>query len=154
MLHFFKSSLWHLPSRRSSCRLWPDLLWHSKHTQELAGSAVQGRGSQGTPAGLCPALPILAGDPGPSPARPAEPPWPFPVPHLLDALHQRVLVEGHGLGALVQVVLVPQAQLQHLLRVQLLQLGVGRGRLPAEETYNKAKEGPELIWLFVQIVQP
>lgn len=79
----------------------------------------------------------------PEAAAPGFPP-PFPGPHLLDALHQRVLVEGHSLCTLVQVVLVAQAQLQHLLRVQLLQLGVGRGRLPTEESY-KAKEGPELI---------
>uniref|UniRef100_A0A0E9Q4H9 Uncharacterized protein n=1 Tax=Anguilla anguilla TaxID=7936 RepID=A0A0E9Q4H9_ANGAN len=37
--------------------------------------------------------------------------------HLFDPLNQGVLVEGHGLGTLVQVVLVPQAELQHLHRV-------------------------------------
>lgn len=93
-----------------------------------------GPGLEGTATGLlCPAQ---AANPGP--------PHPFPIPHLLDALHQRVLVEGHGLGTLVQVLLVAQAQLQHLLRVQLLQLGVGRGCLPTEESC-KAKGGPELI---------
>lgn len=50
------------------------------------------------------------------------------------------------------MVLVPETQLQHLLGVQLFQFGVGRRGLPTEESY-KAREGPELIWLFMELVQ-
>lgn len=143
----------HLPFQRSSRCLRPGLLRHSQQTHSVTVPAAKPRGvrSQGTPPGLlCPtqaALQAAAGGPGPrraSPRAPATRPRPSPAPHLLDALHQRVLVEGHGLCTLVEVVLVAQAQLQHLLRVQLLQLGVGRRRLPTEESY-KAKEGPELV---------
>lgn len=141
---------------RAACStrcLWPGFLRHSQQTQDLTGAAMHtwGLGLQGTHAGpLCPALAALlaaAGHPWPCPASPPGPgaqPRPLPAPHLLDALHQRVLVEGHGLCTLVKMVLVAQAKLQHLLRVQLLQLGVGGGCLPTQESY-KAKEGPELI---------
>lgn len=50
------------------------------------------------------------------------------------------------------MILVPETQLQHLLGVQLFQFGVGRRSLPTEESY-KAREGPELIWLFMELVQ-
>lgn len=146
------SLVWEQHSALPRSRSRPGLLRHSQQTHSLTGAAVRawGRGLQGTAPGLpCPAgaaLEVAAAEPGPCPAGPCTPSTqlrPFPGPHLLDALHQSVLVEGHGLCTLVQVLLVPQAQLQHLLRVQLLQLGVGRRRLPAQESY-KAKERPRV----------
>lgn len=50
------------------------------------------------------------------------------------------------------MILVAETQLQHLLGIQLFQFGVGWRGLPTEKSY-KAREGPELIWLFLQLVQ-
>lgn len=38
------------------------------------------------------------------------------IHYLFDSFHQSVLVESHGLGALMEVVLVAETELQHLLK--------------------------------------
>lgn len=53
---------------------------------------------------------------------------------LFDPLDQSVLVEGHGLGTLVQVVLVAGAELQDLGGVQPLQTHAAGGRLAAQHS--------------------
>lgn len=60
------------------------------------------------------------------------------VLYLLDPLDQGVLVEGHGLGTLVQVLLVPDAELQDLRRVQPLQTQAAGRRLA---TQHSCREG-------------
>lgn len=71
--------------------------------------------------------------------------------YLLDPLDQGILVEGHGLGTLVQVLLVPDAELQDLRRVQPLQTQTagrrlatqhscsGGGREPGDTVYDLVK---------------
>lgn len=68
--------------------------------------------------------------------------------YLFDALHQSILVKGNSLCALVKMILVSETQLQHLMWIQLLQLGVGWRCLPAEESC-KARGAVELTQLFI-----
>lgn len=68
--------------------------------------------------------------------------------YLFDALHQSILVKGNSLCTLVKMILVSETQLQHLMWIQLLQLGVGWRRLPAEESC-KARGAVELTQLFI-----
>lgn len=58
-------------------------------------------------------------------------------PHLFDPLDQRVLVEGHGLGTLVQVVLIANAEQQNLSRVQPLQTHTAGRRLATKNSWKK-----------------
>ena len=59
--------------------------------------------------------------------------------YLSDPLDQSVLVEGHGLGTLVQMVLVADAQLHNLSGFQPLQTQTAGRRLTAQHSCKKQR---------------
>lgn len=67
--------------------------------------------------------------------------------HLFDSFNQSVLIKSHGLCTLVEVILVPEAELQHLLRIQLLQFGICGGSLATQQPFQKWLEGWNLLQL-------
>lgn len=70
----------------------------------------------------------------------------FPTIHyLFDSFNQSVLIKSHGLCTLVEVILVPEAELQHLLRIQLLQFGICGGSLATQQPF-KAEKKNEIKW--------
>lgn len=62
------------------------------------------------------------------------------IHYLFDSFHQSVLVESHGLSALMEVVLVAETELQHLLGVQFLQFGVCWGSLATQQPFKAEKK--------------
>lgn len=60
--------------------------------------------------------------------------------HLLDPLDQGVLVKSHGLGTLMEVVLVSDAELQDLGGVQPFQTHTAGRRLATQHSCGEPRE--------------
>lgn len=52
--------------------------------------------------------------------------------YLFDSFNQSILIKSNGLRTLMEVILVSEAELQHLLRIQFLQFGIGWGSLATQ----------------------
>lgn len=52
--------------------------------------------------------------------------------YLFDSLNQSILIKSNGLCTLMEVILVSEAELQHLLRIQFLQFGICWGSLATQ----------------------
>lgn len=62
------------------------------------------------------------------------------IHYLFDSFHQSVLIKSNGLSALMEVVLIAETELQHLLRIQFLQFGVRWGSLATQQPFKAEKK--------------
>lgn len=66
------------------------------------------------------------------------------IHYLFDSFHQSVLIKSNSLGALMEVVLIAETELQHLLRIQFLQFGVCWGSLATQQPFKAEKNKPQM----------
>lgn len=58
--------------------------------------------------------------------------------HLFDSFNQSILIKSDSLCTLMEVILIPEAELQHLLGIQFLQFGICWGSLATQQSFRRS----------------